>query len=1533
MANDRFETVDLLKEAGVNVYAPDEFDVRDTAYIIGMDYDAKETYQAVGNSDINITFESMVLWNEGTVSYCEITANVEGESLYLYGKNENGETVGSFENVEKFIKENFTEGIVNKEEHDEKLEVFDGHIDMDELEKDPMMYADLPEPDIEAEIASRIPVKADVPEDMENKVGFDFSSTDYEKSFSSGFIPFEFRDGFDNNAVSAENRLSQEDVAVIRENYDPDFGMVLGIDTTRFDTGENGNIQVIDIPYDSAARVIKGNAEGDPKFDKENVEYIRAYKEFGEGFDIDGQEFKVVNVVTYEIKVKGEDVPYRNTFVADDTGIVRGTLYLQDKEGPFEVTATEYVAPLDNYSDMLALDRHDFTQKIEAGLPQFFTDFTAKMDDAIDKRRPLQETRLENFTKDKEAVRNIYNRVEMYREIQGSKIAKAEYRLDNTVKKLKTVFEDMSGKSPDSKEYKDLSNDYNRLKNNFIDNYFDYMKVAKSVEPEALNSLVNVIRDAYTDIKRKCDGQLLSIDSMFSHTFVDDYGKIIESSYREGIINNAPVSDMERFVLLCAGVSLKDDGFPVDRHSAAVIEGFNIDDISNDIDKSIRDKVEEYNEHASDIEKVHIDDDTGQVYTSTGFRVEPHLTPETNRNVDARPDEDRFNPDMVKEDMSKVPNYVRPVTYGPSDIYEKQSIREYAGSKIDKGNMTRGGLADRFLNKGVYGRAPESAVDSSSRRSPDTKKDSIAHLFSGEDEKYFKAVCKVIDNHLDADKSPRRKDVEREKNPYIEEMEKEEADKNDSVDDSQTDFSSQDFESESDEYRYEKKTAMPYGRTDSSKEVSISREKAAELRAEADKEANGDKALSDKLFNEKCENLKSELNDIKKDIEHFDKKMESFGDIPFKYKSSHSHYQIAKLEHDSAIRKYQEMGGAVGADYFIQKGVSKVEALAGRMDVYSSNIMNTVIINAFTNHSGDRSFKEVYRGEDGNYHSYSKISTVLGHFGNVFGNTIGQVFKVAAMGIDKTTRIFSDIEKNSKPDTDVHVKSDTENTIKPDTDAADSDDKMSPDDSTKEDTTVAEETADEVGRDSDDSEGALDIHDEENDDSFEKETEHDSEDTEIALDDNSDIEEKNTENLDTEISGEEKKDDTLPEDAIASEKEKDSTDNDGEDKGNLEKDTVETETEEIIDSIEADRDEESAEDDVDTDDYDDSDYEEVEDPALLDGQEVEDDYNGIDESAVRFGESDDNTDPIDLSDISETGTADQEDLIKEKENSLAVDAVASDFEENDNSSNMSIIQEISDEMVSFLNGDDDNEMLLNDIADAIADDTLTPEDLIDALSTAVMDTADDGVSEGAGDIIQEVANVLDGSPVDNIYDIIDSLSDKGLDAEDLIQLEGSIADSFETADFETDEYGEYMGYVFDSEGVYDGAAGDDFYFPDTIEDIEAVVGRELDNMDFPEDIGQEFAYDVEAGLPDSVDVGESYDDLDFDNNDYSDVYNNFDNYQDMDHFDNDIFDNPVYEQGIQNNADNMQPDAVEQSANEDFYNDIDSNSGSGVDIE
>lgn len=142
-----------------------------------------------------------------------------------------------------------------------------------------------------------------------------------------------------------------------------------------------------------------------------------------------------------------------------------------------------------------------------------------------------------------------------------------------------------------------------------------------------------------------------------------------------------------------------------------------------------------------------------------------------------------------------------------------------------------------------------------------------------------------------------------------------------------------------------------------------------------------------------------------------------------------------------------------------------------------------------------------------------------------------------------------------------------------------------------------------------------------------------------------------------------------------------------------------------------------------------------------------------------------------------------------------------------------------------------------------------------------------------------------------------------------------------------------MGYVFDSEGVYDGVAGDDFYFPDTIEDIEAVVGRELDNMDFPEDIGQEFAYDLEAGLPDSVDVGESYDDLDFDNNDYSDVYNNFDDYQDMDRFDNDIFDNPVYEQGIQNNADNMQPDAVEQNANEDFYNDIDSNSGSGVDIE
>lgn len=1575
MANDKYESVGQLQEAGINVYNPEEFSVSEAAYVISMDYDGKETYQAVDNPNANITFESAMNWvDDRTVAYCEITADIEGESYYLYGLDDKGNSIGSYDNVESFLKEHFSEGFVNKNEFDEKLEIYDsGSAEVAELdEEDPFLAVaeKLPMPDFEGEMKSRIPEKADVPSDMEERVKFDFSDSLYTNALGSGFIPFEFREGFDSSTVSDENKLHQGDIEFIRDNYDSDFGMVLGVDTTRFDDGENGNIEVKEISYEDASRIISANTEdGDNRFDKSNIEHIKVYKEFGDGFPVDNQTFKVTNLVTVEIKLKDETVPYRNTFIADDTGVVRGTLYFQDNEGPFEVAQTDYVPFLDEYSGMLALDRQDFIQKVDEGLPQFFTDFTSKMDAAIDSRKPLQETRLENYSKDKEAIRNVYNKVEMYREIQGSRIAKAEYRLDNTVQKLKSVFEERSGKAPDSQEYKALSSEYSKLKNNFIDRYFDYMKVTQEVEPTTLNRIVNTVRNEYIDISRKYDGQQLSIDSLFSHSFVDDYGNIIESSYRNGIIENQPVNDMERFSMLCAGVSLKTDGFPEDRHSDGIIEGFKLDDIGSDIDKAIEARVDTYNEKASDMEKVHIETETGQIYTSTGFKVEPHLSPEANRNVDARPDEERFNPDMVKEDLDTVPYDVRPVTYGPSDIYENQSIREYANSTVGDSDVTRASFTDRFLKQGVYARAPESAVDSSSRRIPETKKDSIAHLFSGDDEKYFKAVCKVIDNHLDGERSPRRKDVEREKNPYLEEMEKEESDKKESLDTEDsthnTDSSVNNEKDSSEESLFYKRTAMAYGKTDNSKDIGISKEKLAELRIEANREADGDKSKADKLFDEKCSNLKAELENIKKDIVHFDGKMESYGDIPFKYKAGHTYYQAAKLEYDSAIRKYTQLGGAVGNDCFVQKSVSKLEALAGRMDVYTSNIFNTVVLEAFAEHKDKGNYAGIYRGEDGSHGSYSRMNRVLTHYGDFFGGTVGQVFKVAALGIDRFGNIFrnkdenpNDTEKGNDKHADSKEGQVDKASVEPDIDKKEEDlpdnvtETENPDDAVADEREEIDsnnepevdtdlETIDTEESKSDDADIEKSDDAEKKEESVSDETDSTDSDSAIEIDDESEIDKSDSDKIDSsdtdkaDYAPEVKREDTLPEDAIASEQEFSKVDDEDEtdDKTEVNDDK---EIEELNSHDNTDADEKIDDinrDESDSDNEDSEEYIELEDPAYLDetvSDDISDDTMILDEGMEATEAAED---PVDLESSSIAESADIETSEKNNDNAK-VDAVADSEADDDTAFDTDLLNEFEGDLSAFLSGEDDSEAALSKIAEIIADGEISPNDVIDVLSNAIIDSMDDGFAMGTEEMIQETSNALDGSAMDNMMNILDDLSAKGVEDDYLSSLEGRVADSFEAAQFETDESGQYAGFVFDDSGVYDMAAGDDFYFPDTYNDIENQILNDFDGMNF-NDVDQEFSYD-------DFEVGEM-DAFDTDAASQIEIDNSIDASDDSGYMDTDDFNNFLqesygsddymdYDQMNQDNSTIIQPDDIEPIDNNDILDNVDSGN-SGVDLE
>lgn len=97
---------------------------------------------------------------------------------------------------------------------------------------------------------------------------------------------------------------------------------------------------IIKLDYEDIKPALSIDQKG---FEKENIVpgSIRAYKEFGQSMKVDGMRFGVTNLVTFEEKLKGEDLPYRTTCVMDDSGRVRGFLEVQepDRRIPMDLQA------------------------------------------------------------------------------------------------------------------------------------------------------------------------------------------------------------------------------------------------------------------------------------------------------------------------------------------------------------------------------------------------------------------------------------------------------------------------------------------------------------------------------------------------------------------------------------------------------------------------------------------------------------------------------------------------------------------------------------------------------------------------------------------------------------------------------------------------------------------------------------------------------------------------------------------------------------------------------------------------------------------------------------------------------------------------------------------------------------------------------------------------------------------------------------------------------------------------------------------
>lgn len=288
---------------------------------------------------------------------------------------------------------------------------------------------------------------------------------------ASGFIDFELREGFRGNT----DGLTSDDISKLRE-HDPGFGKIIGIDTTKFYTsGPEKNVTIIKLDYEDIKPALSIDQKG---FEKENIVpgSIRAYKEFGQSMKVDGMRFGVTNLVTFEEKLKGEDLPYRTTCVMDDSGRVRGFLEVQepDRRIPMDLQAKLDAAP-GTETHFASLDRTDpenracipglrnatpeireaFFDKVEAKMPEFMEKFCDNMKEDFLERKDALIAKLDEAKQERAIVHIDLNKVELVRENVLSELADARTGMQDIAEQPDVErYENDTEIEPDEKEDK-----------------------------------------------------------------------------------------------------------------------------------------------------------------------------------------------------------------------------------------------------------------------------------------------------------------------------------------------------------------------------------------------------------------------------------------------------------------------------------------------------------------------------------------------------------------------------------------------------------------------------------------------------------------------------------------------------------------------------------------------------------------------------------------------------------------------------------------------------------------------------------------------------------------------------------------------------------------------------------------------------------------------------------------------------------------------------------------------------------------------
>nr|WP_303183325.1 hypothetical protein [Lachnoclostridium phocaeense] len=1296
----------------------------------------------------------------------------------------------------------------------------------------------------------------------------------YETELGSGFIPLEMREGF----YGADERdiISRETIAKIRDEYDPGFGKILGLDTSTFVTkteeGLEKNGVVVPLKFEDLEGFINkySNLDSLTHFTSDKVETIRAYKQFGEGVEVDGSRFGVGNLVTIEVKCQGIEEPFRSSYIVDDAGRVWAEVvcHHMDERLPLSFKQPDFTGKEEHDLSVISkLDRTDtsnpghlrifngkddtfksvFMEKVDQGLSAFFDRFADERIEEARERIPYMDARREVYVKESSMLKDTLGTLELYKELTCAEMGPMEEKLL-----------DLSWKISDSAGPTDRT----AYKQEFAELYREYRSTNEEKDPYALNRMIDTVRDVLDSVVDQYNAVGADKGVMFGrYTNYSSRGVEYES-FADNISPEGPMNPIERFTAICTYDAIRTDLFPFEDRTESVLAS--VKEFMPEVQERLQDAVDLYNESVPDGEKVSLSDD-GTLYTEGGMKIEP----------------DRITDGIVKfprlEEGSPV-----------------ESVRVHPDAK------TQGEIRADFLERGIRGGVPDTSIYKVGTQPFSDMVERICTRYSGGQTSLYelRAICRTVDQHYREKKLPAWDDFEKEVRMHEADIDREtpkvtiqghrdpadmdqgqpnQVEQPEGVDSAERDPEQNketgrgsDFEND-----IRQQIAGAYGKVDETKDIDISKSKMNALRDEARIEAQKTGKNEDEILIAKISDLKEKLSDVREDILHYKEAISGMDFLPMRALYVYTPFHTAKMEMDHAIKAYVNLGGAVGNETFVTKGVSKVELLLDHLEYARSNPMESAI---YTMLSGEKMrISDIYSDSVERYSGEVKILAPLARGLESIGGVLSKIIEVFVLAGDKLVK-DQEPYRSDPVETPEGRKDGTliEGKLPWEIDQHGEEEKNWPD--TVENNSLEIEAPDEYvvsGQveqpdvdfpETDKAEGDESLV-EENGDQPAKDEEVLEQDEDQP--DRTDLEDRGDK-------GQQDADDTVEDDKHAIDKQKESAD-DEIDKPYTDKELDLRDSDPWIE-----RDQEPDQKDLaerpsdnlerDSDNPDSKEGDRVEPLNNVSYQE-ESRENAPDREPGLEAEGDSET-PGDDSEQRQDEWVDEEaeddsrvkgrlegsSREQEKDNAK-VEAVAASLT---NAGPSAYDQEyaIAERISEVFQGNEDLQTVIVEIADLYSDDVITEHDIAKGIVDAAF-SQDEFPAEAVGDIVIETMAMLDNPDVVGFGEDVPNAGAFGQLVSDMIQeqaqdmqgdpvekMENHIADFYEENDpyYDQFEYGEYNGYIFE-----DGVVADDtcmyIDYQDLYDAFEAV------GVDISKDAGQSL---VDPATIDDVDKGVDY---------------------------------------------------------------------------